>query len=693
MLHRLWFFGSARHWGTDNFVAGDYYNQIDYTKTPQSFAYVPDLSRQAVDNLTQTAETLRLTWQATPRNKFATYLHNENRCSCHDSIVSGSLIKSPEATGSENFKGPSYFASVTWSAPVTNRFMLEGGYLRLYDNRPLTPAEPTTAPDLIGVFETSANLWYRASQPGTPYVTKTTGDNHTFRFSASYVTGTHNFKVGVQDLYAHPDTNEPAINNSLGYTFLNGKPTALTMRASPLTQARVMNAIGGLFAQDQWTRRRLTVNGGLRLDWVKGSVSAVHVGPGPFAPARDFPAVSDVPNWKDLSPRVGMAYDLFGNGQTALKVSLNRYVDGVSSGFTASAALDPQVTQVSMATRNWNDLNGNFVPDCNLLNPAANGECGATNPSTFGTQVVTTHYDPALLTGFDKHPYNWMFSTSLQHELGPGISVNAAYFRHWYGNQGLVSLDPTASGSRLTQNLATSPANYDPYCVTAPVDPRLPNGGGYQICGLTNVTPSLFGVINNYVTFNRNISDIYNGVDLTVNARLAHGLLLQGGANTGREVYDRCFVLNSAQDLLNCRWAPPFQTQIKLLGSVPLPWGLVTSATFQSLPGPSITATWNAPNAVIAPSLGRNLSGGASTAPVPLITPGTMFEARSNQLDFRLSKHLNMGRARVRANFDIYNLFNAAPVLAENFTYGSSWLKPTSVLLGRLFKFGAQMDF
>ncbi|HEV2984702.1 MAG TPA: carboxypeptidase-like regulatory domain-containing protein, partial [Vicinamibacterales bacterium] len=175
MLHRLWFFGSARHWGTDNFVAGDYYNQIDYTKTPQSFAYVPDLSRQAVDNLTQTAETLRLTWQATPRNKFATYLHNENRCSCHDSIVSGSLIKSPEATGSENFKGPSYFASVTWSAPVTNRFMLEGGYLRLYDNRPLTPAEPTTAPDLIGVFETSANLWYRASQPGTPYVTKTTG--------------------------------------------------------------------------------------------------------------------------------------------------------------------------------------------------------------------------------------------------------------------------------------------------------------------------------------------------------------------------------------------------------------------------------------------------------------------------------------------------------------------------------------
>jgi hypothetical protein len=159
---------------------------------------------------------------------------------------------------------------------------------------------------------------------------------------------------------------------------------------------------------------------------------------------------------------------------------------------------------------------------------------------------------------------------------------------------------------------------------------------------------------------------------------------------------DNCFVIDSPQALLNCRVAPPFQTQVKLLGVYPLPfWGIQTSATFQSVPGPQITASWVAPSSAIAPSLGRNLSSSATgTATVPLIAPGTLYGARMNQLDFRLSKLFRVWQGRrIQANMDLYNLFNGAAVIAQNNTFGANWLLPSQVLQGRLLRFSGQFDF
>jgi hypothetical protein len=102
----------------------------------------------------------------------------------------------------------------------------------------------------------------------------------------------------------------------------------------------------------------------------------------------------------------------------------------------------------------------------------------------------------------------------------------------------------------------------------------------------------------------------------------------------------------------------------------------------------------------VAESLGRNLAGcpaatGACTATVtvPILEPFTLFEDRFTQLDVRLAKIFHLGRARLQGMFDIYNLLNANAVLGVNTTYGSAWLRPTSVMGGRLFKFGAQFDF
>ena len=173
-------------------------------------------------------------------------------------------------------------------------------------------------------------------------------------------------------------------------------------------------------------------------------------------------------------------------------------------------------------------------------------------------------------------------------------------------------------------------------------------------------------------------------------------IVVQGGTNTGRTLIDQCFVVDSPQALLNCRNAPPFQTQIKVLGVYPLPWyGIQTSATYQSIPGPQITASRTYTNAEVRGSLGRDLSSGVNgTVVVPLIAPGTMYGDRMNQLDFRVSKIFRLpGNRRIQANLDLFNALNASSVLAQNNTYGSSWLRPTNVIQGRLVKFGGQFDF
>jgi outer membrane receptor protein involved in Fe transport len=225
----------------------------------------------------------------------------------------------------------------------------------------------------------------------------------------------------------------------------------------------------------------------------------------------------------------------------------------------------------------------------------------------------------------------------------------------------------------------------------------LPNGGGYTICGLYDITPTKFGQVDNVITRSKNFgeqSQVFDGVDISVNARLPRGVLIQGGTSTGRTRTNRCFAVDSPQQLLFCDVRPPFLTQIKVLGIYPLPWwGLQTSATYQSLPGPEITASYAAPLAQIAPSLRRNLAGGARSATVPLVSPGTLYGERLHQIDLRIAKNIRKGAYRIQPQVDFYNLLNANPVFLVNNTYGANWQRPTAVLSGRLVKFGVQFDF
>ena len=692
---KLWFFVSARFQDNQSYVAGTYANKN--AADPTKWTYDPDPSQQSVFSISQNSGSARFTWQAAPRHKVTFYQDFQSR-DWDDGVPN----ISPEAIVRWRFPRLS-LTQAAWTSPMTSRLLLEARSQfkteSFYDLYP--PLDPVYK-GMITVRDQATGICYRSPTCHSSGVFGSTFQNiFSAQASMSYVTGTHAMKVGFTDTWADLRGASQSNDYAMEYRFNNGVPNQLTMRGTPTESASNLKAELGIFAQDRWTVNRATINLGLRYDYHAGYWPELYLGPGLFVPTRDitFPH-KDAQSWHDISPRAGVAYDLFGNGRTAIKVNAGRYAlaSAATTGVSPSGAVSNSVT------RAWTDADRDFTPDCVLLNLQANGECGVVSNLLFGQQLApTTAWDPALLQGWHVRPYNWEFSTSVQQQIAPRVGIEFGYFRRIFGN------------FRVTDNLATGPADYDEFSVTAPSDPRLPNGGGYVISNLYDLNPSKVGQVNNYVTKASNFgkqTEHWNGFDLTISARPRNGVLLQGGMSTGRASYDGCEIRDAMRGEFNwtpddtaqgiaymsqfnpyCNVVENWLTQVKFLGTYLIPKIDVQFAgTFQSMPGWAIASIYNVPSAQAALSLGRPLSGGAANAPVNLLQPGSTYNDRANQLDFRMSKIFRFGARRATVNFDIYNALNANPVLLQNNNY-AVWLQPQKIMDPRLFKLSAQLDF
>lgn len=521
--------------------------------------------------------------------------------------------------------------------------------------------------------------------------------NDVYRVALSYVTGSHGFKFGYQqqNAFLSPLYTAPA---DYELTLVSGRPNSVTFLPTPF---RLTNYAykSSAFAQDQWSVNRITMNLGVRWDRLATRYPDYDLKATNLLPARQFEG-ADVFKWNDFSPRLGASWDVFGNGKTAVKVAMSRYV--LQETMDLTRVVDPTTSSAGTLTRTFNDLNGDFVPQGDPLNPAANGELGPSPNQNFGRLVRTITYDPAWAEGFGVRTYNWEFSTGIQQEVRPGMSANVAFYRRHYGN------------FTVTDNTLVSADNYDPFCITAPSNSRLPNGGGQQICGMRDLNPSSLGRLQNLGTLSKDYgkqTETWQGVDMALNARLKSKTTLQGGFSFGRSVTDNCAIFAKVPEAgttgiatplggAYCRQVQPYQKQVKLLGSYNLPWALVISGTFQSVPGAAVSANAVANNAAISPSLGRNLSAGATaTATINLIAPLTVYGDRINQIDMRITRVFGIRAAKIRAMLDLYNLANRNTVVAWNNNYGAlaaggtTWLTPTSILPARLIKLGVQLDF
>ena len=731
---RIWFFFNHRRIDAHDAQPGIFANKN--AGDPTKWTYEPDFSRQGRIDDSRKIYSLRLTTQLTPKNKISVFWDEQPRCAgagwtdddhCNSNkegwIYGGSQVNGFFGGGPNSPETGDYqdthqrIQQVKFTSTATNRLLLEAGfgtYLSQwgYEERPGNPTK-----SLIRVQEQQAqifdrngnrvneacegcvtvggNLKYRSSNWPTGYIYA-----HTWNASASYVTGAHAMKFGYQGAYHRDDDNLfNVITNDqrMTYRFNNQVPNQVTIQAGPWERlARTEYA--AFFAQEQWTRERLTIQGAVRYDRAWSHFSEQVIGPDVWWPvATVVPADKGVNAYHDISPRVGLAYDVFGNGKTSLKANWGRYLHPASNAgrFVAS---NPSERLVTIVNRSWTDANANYNPDCDLLNGApqdlrgTGGDfCGIWSDPNYGQARPTTTLDPEILSGWGVRPYDWQFGVSVQQELLPRVSAEVGYYRRWW---------PIWDGADVTDNILVAPSDYSQFSVTAPSDPRLPGGGGYTVSGLYNINPDAAGRAENVRRSANSFGDYtryWDGFDITVQARLANGLTMQGGTSTGRAVEDECAVRSQVPEasLTNpyCRTVEPLQTQFKGLASYLIPRiDVQVSGTFSSRPGSDLSANRVYRSADVQDSLGRPLAV-VNTVSINLLEPNTVFGDRINQLDLRVGKLLRFGRARANISMDVVNALNSNDNLGYSPTFSATWPTPTSVLTARLFRLTAGIDF
>jgi len=696
---KLWFFGAYRKARYDKPIA-DTFQLPAGVPAPEAFNQCRNnlgsceqgVSPEKMDN-----PVLRLTWQISQRNKFAVYYDRALRLR---SAAMGA--NTDPRTASVVWNTPIFATgSAKWTSTLSSQVLLETGFSfnrERYDNlyQPGIFAERNTPEWYLNVRKNDVStglLWNASSAQLGNYP-----DRYTGMAAVSYVTGSHNVKVGALYGWGLFRRYNNA-NADLYQTYNNGVPQQVTVLNTPLQVQENMDGQFAVYAQDSWRLANFTVNYGVRYDRLAQSIEGQEAQIGRFA---NSPAYDDieVPTWSDISPRVSVVWDIFGNGKTAIRTGVNRFLTAQTVGL--SQLYSP--TALTTANLTWQDLNGDDIAQgergCTYPTPGCEINL-AQLPANFGIRSLATP-DPDI-----QRPGQWSFNLGATQELWNRLTVTA----EWYHNR---FTDITERN-----NVARNFDSYTRVDVVSPIDG--------SIIPAYNVKPEFLSAVQNVDVHDPDISRVYNGFELGFNARPGRGARIFGGFNLERTISDTCSAGTDPNFTVFCDQAEnglPWLKQFKLAGTYPLPWwGVTVSASLQSLNG-YVIGTEAIPYGVFTFGTGFDQPRGQGTfwqvtrttryaanciAPcrpgelvipnlttatlnVPLKAPQTEYMPRINQLDLSMSKTFTMGGLRVSPKVDVFNALNSDRYSAvATAQYGAAtYLRPSTILQGRLFRVGVE---
>jgi hypothetical protein len=633
---RLWFFGTFRRWGVDNFVAN---------------TFNPDRS-QALDDNHITSSVLRLTWQPASKHKVAVYYDKNVKFRGHrrDTAADYQFIEPQAAFRQTTPLG--YTAQAKWTSTMSDRLLVETG-LSVFFLHYKTGYQPEVKPtDIAKVDFTRSTLTDAVVYDYDSYATR-----RTLSSALTYVTGTHNLKIGLQ-FGTGPYRETYVMNGDQQWRYSNGVPNSVDRFNTPVDVRSNLNMDLGVYAQDQWTISRATINGGVRVERFVTSLRQQTAGAGSFVGARDFSPVPDVPKWTSVVPRLGLAYNLFGNGKTALKGSASKYMQ--NEGVGLSSLVNPM--QLSRQRCAWGDANGDLA--------AQPGEVSACTGFSGG---VNQRIDPDLT-----RPYNWEFSAGVQQEVLPQFSVSAVYYRRNLRN---------LYGQR---NTAVPPSAYTPVTITDPL-----TGSPLTVFNQSAATRGLVALL---VSNDDELNSQYDGLEIKIDKRFGNSATVFGGVTIGHKLGSIRNAVpapgNLANDLNNPNvlinsygYVDNDSTyQLKIAGTYPLPGGVRFSGALQSNTGLPLTRVLTVTTALV-PGLTQ------VTQAVDLVERGSVRLERMNLLDLRFERMIKLGKMQLSPVADIYNVLNSNVSTSEVTAVGTSLGRPSAILDGRFMRLGAKLNF
>jgi hypothetical protein len=629
--NRLWFSTSFHEQALNQYLLGNYNAN----------------GTQVLDDNQMWTFSSKISWQVT-RNSQLSHFYTVQYKKIGHRNGGGLFADSQARNDSEKYPQVN---QVKWTAPISSRILLDvsGSLLRVSDNfRP----EPGVNAGDISHFDSVTNT-YTVALPNYH-------DNPEVRgvvlASVTYIIGQHDVKAGYQ--YMREESGFPYTSTSgMRAVFRNGVPDSVNTYNTPVNYTDY-DSSHSVYVQDRWRPiRKLTMNLGLRFETNYGWQPATCQAQTTFVQAQCFPAIEGAPDWKAFAPRFSAVYDLFGDGETALKVAANRYE--VPPGVSYAAQINP--IQLTNDTRSWTDLNHDGVPQLNELGPSTGFNFGTTN-----------RYSPTL-----QWPVVNEYSVEVERQLPWNVVVSASYIRR----EGRRNIGP--------ENVAVPLASYSPLQVTEATS-------GRQVT-VYNQSQELIGKFDvlwdNFPALDSN----YNGADLVVNKRLSNGWMLMAGASFGRTLGD-IFCNNSVtctaatSDLNNPNFAfrqgrigNDVPVSLRMSGLYQMRWGVSVSATAQHFTGfPENTTVL----------VGGNTVKLTQVSQAVVVEPrGTTRPPPVNSLDVSLRKTWKFGRMAAEPVLDLYNLMNAASLLSRVTQLGPTYLTPVTIQRGRLIKLGVNVNF